>query len=678
MRLGLAFCSTIAILGVGCSSNSGIAPYGYGSPPSPPGEAIPPPAGDVATDTRPPVVAATPPPPISGGTLLVTHDGNFAVAADPDRDRISVASVLQKSLLWTIALNAGDEPGRVVEDSDGHVHVALRRGGAVVTIDPVSGALLRRTAVCGAPRGIAFEASTKLLHIACAEGDLVSLPADGGDPVRHLHLDPDLRDVVVLPDGLMVSRFKSASFLKIDGQGNIVQTLTTQRIGRTIQKMAASNSFPQPVAEGMDPAVAWRTIGSPSGQVLMLHQYGLAEPIDIGQKSIDIGQKEMSPVEPVAPQPYGAPAGTTCGGGLVSPAVTTMNGAGQVQMGTQIGHGVLTVDLSVSPDGAWIALAHAGTPDPAAPNGPSIIPVTPSALATPMGEISIMKVGSTAVQDPTTENCVSPDFTIGTQGQATAIAFNPNMDPQTTGAQGVWFVVQTREPAELVFVRDPMNTQSTTLDLGGASVLDSGHELFHRDSGAGIACAECHAEGGEDGRVWKFNPTGDRRTQALHVGIAGTEPFHWDGDMTDLGVLMDEVFVRRMGGAHQTPERLDALKNWLNSLRPPAPIGDPSSAAAIAGKALFESDQVGCITCHAGVKHTNSQNAYVGTTETGHTLQVPSLVGIGYRAPFLHNGCAATLRDRFDPACGGGDKHGLTSALSEEQVGNLIAYLQTL
>jgi len=218
----------------------------------------------------------------------------------------------------------------------------------------------------------------------------------------------------------------------------------------------------------------------------------------------------------------------------------------------------------------------------------------------------------------------------------------------------------------------------TVVSLGGASVLDTGHELFHRDSGAGVACAECHAEGGEDGRVWKFSPTGDRRTQALHVGIAGTEPFHWDGDMTDLGVLMDEVFVRRMGGPHQSSDRLSALRTWLSALRPPAPIGDPAAPQAVAGKALFESADVGCISCHSGEKHTNNLNEFVGTTASGHTLQVPSLVGVGYRAPFLHNGCAATLRDRFDPACGGGDNHGKTSALSEEQLGDLVAYLRTL
>jgi hypothetical protein len=44
----------------------------------------------------------------------------------------------------------------------------------------------------------------------------------------------------------------------------------------------------------------------------------------------------------------------------------------------------------------------------------------------------------------------------------------------------------------------------------------------------------------------------------------------------------------------------------------------------------------------------------------------------------LHDGCAATLRGRFDPACGGGDLHGKTSQLNEAQIGDLLAYLESL
>jgi len=44
----------------------------------------------------------------------------------------------------------------------------------------------------------------------------------------------------------------------------------------------------------------------------------------------------------------------------------------------------------------------------------------------------------------------------------------------------------------------------------------------------------------------------------------------------------------------------------------------------------------------------------------------------------MHDGCAATLADRFDPACGGGDLHGKTSHLTPAETGDLVAYLKSL
>ena len=63
---------------------------------------------------------------------------------------------------------------------------------------------------------------------------------------------------------------------------------------------------------------------------------------------------------------------------------------------------------------------------------------------------------------------------------------------------------------------------------------------------------------------------------------------------------------------------------------------------------------------------------------TGGLFEVPSLRGVGLRLPLLHNGCADTLEERFDPACGGGDQHGTTSQLSATEIADLVAYLGSL
>ncbi len=103
-------------------------------------------------------------------------------------------------------------------------------------------------------------------------------------------------------------------------------------------------------------------------------------------------------------------------------------------------------------------------------------------------------------------------------------------------------IVQTREPAALHFLEDAVGSRRHVLTLGGESMFDTGHEIFHRNTGGGIACVSCHVEGGEDGRVWRFEDIGDRRTQSLSVGLEGTAPFHWDGDMLDLGTLVVAIW----------------------------------------------------------------------------------------------------------------------------------------
>jgi mono/diheme cytochrome c family protein len=139
---------------------------------------------------------------------------------------------------------------------------------------------------------------------------------------------------------------------------------------------------------------------------------------------------------------------------------------------------------------------------------------------------------------------------------------------------------------------------------------------------------------------------------------------------------MGEVFVNRMGGAELPTDRLDALETWIDQLeRVPVSPGDGDAIAR--GEALFLGAELACTSCHGGERFTNNTTVDVGT---GKPFQVPSLLGLWSRAPYMHDGCAPTLLDRFDPrySCGGGDLHGKTSQLSVEQLADLVAYLESL
>lgn len=257
----------------------------------------------------------------------------------------------------------------------------------------------------------------------------------------------------------------------------------------------------------------------------------------------------------------------------------------------------------------------------------------------------------------------TPTLSLGVPGQVTALAY---------GRRDA-LVVQTREPARLFVYRDA-NLERVVV-LSTQNRFDTGHAIFHSSSGNGAACASCHAEGGEDGQVWVSFAGGARKTPSLRGTIAGTAPYHWNGEAKDFGELADMVFTSRMSGPSLDVEQKDALRGWLEALPRPASValerpGDPAR-----GRALFQDATVGCASCHAGPRLTNNATVDVGT---GGAFQVPSLVGVASHPPFLHDGTAATLRDRFVTGVGGGDFHGKTSQLTPSDIDDLVAYLSTL
>jgi mono/diheme cytochrome c family protein len=283
------------------------------------------------------------------------------------------------------------------------------------------------------------------------------------------------------------------------------------------------------------------------------------------------------------------------------------------------------------------------------------------------GEPTLMvHSGSDGLSDP----CGGVGWTPGqATGEPTAVAF-----------AGEKVVVQSRQPAQLqIFPTGssldlPITAKPITIPLSTLDRDDTGHRVFHANSGAFVACASCHPEGGDDGRVWNFVGIGRRRTQTFRGGLAGTEPFHWDGDQKDLRMLMTTVFQNRMSGPLLTDQQLATLSHWIDRI-PTLPNSKPVDTAAVArGDLLFHDAELACSGCHKGTTLTSNESVDVGT---GGTFQVPSLHGIAHRAPYLHTGCAATLADRFGP-CGGGDNHGKTSALTKAQIADLVAYLETL
>lgn len=230
-----------------------------------------------------------------------------------------------------------------------------------------------------------------------------------------------------------------------------------------------------------------------------------------------------------------------------------------------------------------------------------------------------------------------------------------------------------------------------------------------------LACASCHLDSRDDGRVWDRTIEGEglRNTQTLlGKGRPGNGLIHWSGNFDEvqdfehdmrnafggIGFLTDADFST---GTHNQPlgdakaglnAELDALAAYVNSLRdvPLSPFRaqDGSlTAEGKAGRAVFVA--AGCAACHGGEEFTDSAmqvRHQVGTiTEAsgqrlGHELaglDTPTLRGLWLTPPYLHDGSAATLYDVLTSENTFG-MHGdlqTIAATNPQAISQLVAYL---
>jgi hypothetical protein len=591
--------------------------------------------------------ATIPPPPLSGGTLAVLSRGKvaYAIASVPETNRIEIIRFEQEynqglQTSWSgdaIMLAPGEEPGRIAEDDTGRVHVVLRGSGSVLTFEPTTATIVARRSVCPAPRGIAYDTSGDVLHVVCATGELVTLPAAGGPPTRIVRVERDLRDVVVLANRtlgnrLLVTRFRSAEVLTLDMQGTIVARVKL------------------PTPDDREPTVAWR-MTEKHGKVAIAYQLESSAPIDI----------------------RAAPT-----------VMTSAYGGATMNPSTKDGLPLVVAAIATTTDGRSFSLDVD----------------TAQRRAAPMFDVAIDGAGGLAATGP----ALFPANALQVQIQEPGLSHPPiSLDGRQIPAMAFgemngssFLFVQTREPSAIQVLQsnstyNQLPTLIATVPIAGVS--DVGFDLFHTLTPAGIACASCHPEGSDDGHVWHFitqdlrrrndmtdlcvspgtgpaAPANSRRTQSLRGGILTTVPLHWDGDMGGMGDILSEVFTHRMGGGSVTKSQQRVVERWLNSIPRLPQRTDLDSARVDAGRALFEGKGA-CVTCHSGPMLTNNLTLDVGRG----ALQVPNLVGIGDRAPFLHDGCAATLAGRFDPSCGG-SRHG--AALSPDEESDVVSYLESL
>jgi hypothetical protein len=190
--------------------------------------------------------------------------------------------------------------------------------------------------------------------------------------------------------------------------------------------------------------------------------------------------------------------------------------------------------------------------------------------------------------------------------------------------------------------------------------------------GVGLSCATCHFDGRNDGLTWTFT-RGERQTPSLAGKVSLQEPVRWDGARVTVADDAMRTSQGLMGGAGMTQVDAERIAKFVDST-PEVDVARRASTepAVERGRAIFNSAEVGCVACHNGPRHTDRRRY----TLYGLEAQTRSLVGISASAPYLHDGRAKTLRDVLRLARDG--SMGDTSSLNDQQLDDLVAYLESL
>lgn len=250
--------------------------------------------------------------------------------------------------------------------------------------------------------------------------------------------------------------------------------------------------------------------------------------------------------------------------------------------------------------------------------------------------------------------------------------------------------------------------------LRGKQLFFNSADVRMSDQGY-ISCASCHFDGAEDGRVWDFASAGEGlRNSVSLLGRSGSAQgnVNWSGSFDEIQDADDNIRNLFGGKGFLSAEALamgtvatalgdkkagldadlDALAAFVSSLDQyhPSPFRNPDgtlTADGVAGRVTFK--KLGCGFCHTGQDSTDSAKGKlhdVGTlkessgTRGGEPLlgiDTPTLNGVWETPPYLHDGSAATLRDVLSTS-NAEDRHAFTSALSEQELSQLVSYVQQL
>lgn len=605
----------------------------------------------------------------SGSSDLVYDQASRRVySANYDNDSVSVLDADALTKVGEVPVSRG--PISLALAPDGKLWVLHRDGYSLAIVDPASLSVEKELMLpyASQPMGLAFSPKGDFAYVSLmATGKVLRLDAATGDVLGEANVGGSARGVSVSHDG---SEVYVTRFISPDTHGEVVR-FDSQLVETTRFELALDTTTMDTDQRGRGlPNYLFSVALSPDG--LWAWVPGKKDNIVRGLLRDTVALSDDNTVRPM---------------------VALLN----VADGTE--HFERRIDLD----------------DRNLPN---------QVVFTPLGDYAFVSLAGTAAID------VRDAYTGGFVTSIKETGFAPRGMVLTEDNK--LFVHASLSRSVAVFdVSDMVTSVAQTADrLADISTVDAekldpqvlrGKQLFFNSSDIRmsdqgyISCASCHFDGAEDGRVWDFASAGEGlRNSVSLLGRRGTEQgnVNWSGSFDEIQDADDNIRGLFGGKGFLTAEQLavgtvgtplgdkkeglspelDAMAAYLGSLDQyhKSPYRNPDgtlTADGVAGRALFK--KLGCGFCHTGADSSDSSGGKlhdVGTLKASSGqrggepllgIDTPTLNGVWETAPYLHDGSAATLRDVLTSQ-NLEDRHAFTSELSEQELDQLVSYVQQL
>ena len=595
----------------------------------------------------------------ASSAIAVTDDGSILVAVNPDSNSVTLVDTASQSV--TAELGVGVDPRSVAVSPDGaRAFIANQGSDSVSVIDLAARAVIATVPVGDRPVGVA----------ASPDGRFVVVAELGDDRVRFL----DAHNLSTLSVLAVADRPHGLAFTP-DGRRLLVTHLLSGDV--TILNVQPFTIYLPLLIQSRDTSDASR---------LTLHTLRLTSHASL-----------ISTWPHVAP----APAVVVNAAGTRAYLPQTMaNGLGlDTSFDTTVFPKVSVLNLTTN---SHQTSEHISLPEKDTPVG------LPWGVALARDDTELWVVNA-ASNDISVLNIITP-----TQpGRVAHIAVGHNPRGIVISPDGNTAYVNNTLAGTVSVIDANAYTVTaviTTTDIPLPPVLLHGKRLFHSSAQPDLAkarwisCNTCHIEGEHDGRTWLVQYIGTvppgatpiitRNTTSL-LGMVETYPLRWSAEWnesadSEFSVRFEQFGTGLISGTMNStlglPNQgrsydLDSLAAFIDSLAAPTRT-HALTPAELRGKAIFESAETQCASCHPAPLYTDLKVHDVDTADAygewfGPLIDTPTLRFLYDSAPYLHDGSAATLRDVLTTK-NPNDKHGVTTHLMVQELDDLIAFLLAL